>query len=281
MNLVRAFALCIFVALAATFMVGCGASQSEPSAEPQATQQQEALVPAEPVAPSDTPEAQSEPTVAPTEAPTVAPPTSEPTPAEPVTIEFWTSDYQGPRMAAYRAVADRYMAANPGVNLVIVPVDESTITSRLREAAQGNVLPDIARLGLERLPSLASEGLLDRGAASAAIDAVGRDDFRDGPLAMVIDPQTGMANAVPYDGWIQALWYRRDLFEGEGLETPVTWDQINVACDVLGGSDAVPYALTLPTDPQLNYVHQVFEQVAMSNNAWPFDEAGNVTMNSP
>jgi multiple sugar transport system substrate-binding protein len=39
--------------------------------------------------------------------------------------------------------------------------------------------------------------------------------------------------------------------------------------------------LTLGTDPGQNYGHQIFEQVAISNNAWPFDDKGNVTMNTP
>jgi multiple sugar transport system substrate-binding protein len=41
------------------------------------------------------------------------------------------------------------------------------------------------------------------------------------------------------------------------------------------------YGLTLASDPSQNYVQQVFEQVAMSNNAWPFDADGNVTMDTP
>jgi multiple sugar transport system substrate-binding protein len=39
--------------------------------------------------------------------------------------------------------------------------------------------------------------------------------------------------------------------------------------------------MTLGTDPGQNYPQQVFEQVAISNEAWPFDADGNVTMNSP
>ena len=38
---------------------------------------------------------------------------------------------------------------------------------------------------------------------------------------------------------------------------------------------------SLPDDPGQNYPHQVFEQVAISNNAWPFDASGKVTMNTP
>ena len=267
MTLARTIALA-FIVLA---LLGACRSRSEPESTPP-PEQAITEVAAEAPAPTATSEPMPEPT---------AIPTVEPTPDGPAIIKFWTADTEGERLAAYRSVADRYMAANPNVEIVIVPVEESSMSQRLREAALGDVLPDIARLGLERMAPLIAAGLIDEAAADAAINAIGREDFRDGPLAMVTNPDSGMAAAVPFDGWIQALWYRRDLFEQAGLESPVTWEQINVACDVIGGGDAMPYAITLPTDPQQNYVHQIFEQVAMSNNAWPFDEAGNVTMNTP
>ena len=263
MNLYRTIAP-IFIVLA--LLTACGSrSEQEPTA-----------VPTEPPAPTATPA----PTLAPTLEPTVTP-TEEPVAAGSATIKFWTADIEGKRLAAYREVAERYMAENPSIEIIIVPVEESSMSKRLREAAMGDVLPDIARLGVERLAPLVSAGLIDEAAASATINLVGREDFRDGPLEMVSDAEKGEAMAVPFDGWIQALWYRRDMFQQEALESPVTWEQINVACDVFGGDDEIPYGLTLPTDPQQNYVHQIFEQVAMSNNAWPFDEMGNVTMNTP
>ena len=117
--------------------------------------------------------------------------------------------------------------------------------------------------------------------AAAVIADIGEDDFRDGPLAMVTDPSTGQYAAVPYDGWIQAIWYRQDVFDELGLDAPVSWDAIQAACEAMPGQGNLLYGVTLGTDPGQNYGHQVFEQVAISNNAWPFDEAGNVTMNTP
>jgi multiple sugar transport system substrate-binding protein len=98
---------------------------------------------------------------------------------------------------------------------------------------------------------------------------------------MVTDPTTGNRAAIPYDGWIQANWYREDVFEEAGLNPPISWEDIQAACETLPGTGNLLYALTLGNDPGQNYGHQVFEQVAMSNEAWPFDEAGNVTMNTP
>ena len=98
---------------------------------------------------------------------------------------------------------------------------------------------------------------------------------------MVTNPVTGKYSAVPFDGWIQAIWYRTDVFAMAGLEAPTSWDTINAACDALPGTGNLLYAVTLGTDTGWNYGHQVFEQVAISNEAWPFDAAGNVTMDTP
>jgi multiple sugar transport system substrate-binding protein len=173
------------------------------------------------------------------------------------------------------------MEANPEVEVRIVPIEEAGITQRLATAQAANRLPDIVRMGIERVAAFSADGILDQDAAAAVIGAVGEDDFRAGPLAMVTDPTTGQYAAVPFDGWIQAIWYRKDIFDQVGLNPPISWDDIRAACDTLPGTDNLLYALTLGTDPGQNYGHQIFEQVAMSNNAWPFDEEGNVTMNTP
>jgi multiple sugar transport system substrate-binding protein len=225
----------------------------------------------------------AEPTAMPAEemaAPTEQPAT-EPEAAGPAVIDFWTTDNEPSRIAVYEGVAQRYMEQNPGVEIRITGVDETAIADQIIAAAEQGNAPDIARLGLERTARLISNNLVDFSAAAAVVDAVGRDDFREGPLAMTTAANTGEIFAVPYDGWVQALWYRRDLFENAGLNAPVSWDDINAACDRLAADGEVAHTLGLPSDPTSNYPHQVFEQVAMSNDAWPFDEAGNVTMNTP
>lgn len=55
---------------------------------------------------------------------------------------------------------------------------------------------------------------------------------------------------------------------------------MRAACETLPGTGNLLYVLVLGTDPGQNYGHQIFEYVAISNNAWPFDETGNVTMNT-
>jgi multiple sugar transport system substrate-binding protein len=205
-------------------------------------------------------------------------------PAEPTdktVIEFWTTDNEEARVDVYETLAAAYMAEHPDVDLRIVPIEEAGIAQRIATAQAANRLPDIVRMGIERVSAFAADGILDEAAAQATIAAIGEDDFRAGPLAMVTNPSTGGYAAVPYDGWIQAIWYRADSFEAAGLEAPLSWDAINAACDTLPGSGNLLYGLALGTDPGQNYPIQVFEQVAISNDAWPFDADGNVTMNTP
>jgi multiple sugar transport system substrate-binding protein len=200
---------------------------------------------------------------------------------EKTVVEFWSTDKEEDRVDLYEEIAARFMAENPDVDVRIVPIDEAEVTQRIATALAANRPPDMMRMGIERVAAFAADGILDEDAAAAVIAAVGEDDFRAGPLQMVTNPTTGAYAAVPFDGWIQAIWYRGDSFDDAGLSAPVSWDDINAACDALPGTGNLLYALTLGTDPGQNYPHQVFEQVAMSNDAWPFDEAGNVTMNTP
>jgi multiple sugar transport system substrate-binding protein len=202
-------------------------------------------------------------------------------PTDKTVIEFWTTDNEEDRVDVYEAVAQRFMDQNPDIEVRIVPIEEAGVSQRIATALAANRLPDIVRMGVERVAAFAADGILDEAAATAVIESIGVDDFRASPLEMVTNPATGSYAAVPFDGWIQAIWYREDIFADLSLPAPLTWDDINAACDALPGAGNLLYAIGLGTDPGQNYGHQVFEQVAISNNAWPFDENGNVTMNTP
>ncbi len=202
-------------------------------------------------------------------------------PVEKVVVEFWTTDNEEERVNTYEAVAAAYMAANPTVDLRIIPIEEAGVSQRIATARAANRLPDIVRMGIERVATFAADGILDQDAAEAVIASIGEDDFRDGPLQMVTDPATGKRAALPYDGWIQAIWYRSDVFDELGLNAPVTWDDISAACTATPGTGGLLYGMTIGSDPGQNYGHQIFEQVAISNDAWPFDAAGNVTFDTP
>ncbi len=252
----KKLAILVVVAMLATIVVACG-----PTPEPQIVTVEVERVETVQVEVVQTVEVQAEP-------------------VEKTIVEFWTTDNEEERVDVYEDIAARFMAEHPEIDVRIVPIEEAGVTQRIATALAANRPPDLIRMGVERVAAFAADEILDEDAAEAVINAVGLDDFRAGPLDMVVNPATGKYAAVPFDGWIQAIWYRADIFEESGLEPPVSWDDIDAACDALPGTDNLLYALTLGTDPGQNYGHQVFEQVAISNDAWPFDAEGNVTMNT-
>jgi multiple sugar transport system substrate-binding protein len=219
-------------------------------------------------------------TVLVTQPPEVVKETVQVTPAKKQTVELWSTDNEEYRVQAYEKVADNFMAQNPDVDVRIVPIDEATTSQRIATARGANRLPEIARVGVERVAPLLSDGLLDVDAATKVIKDLGEDTFYKGVLDLV-KTEDGKYAAVPFDGWLQALWYRSDAFQKYNLKPPEKWEDIQAACETLKGKDDFLYGLTLGTDPGQNYGQQVFEQIAMSNGAYPFDENKKVTMNSP
>ena len=147
-------------------------------------------------------------------------------------IAFWTTDNEWNRVAVYEEVAARFMSEYPGIEVQIVPIHEAEVSQRIATAVAAGQLPDIVRMDIERVAIFAAGGILDEDAAEAVIASIGEADFRDGPQSMVINAATGRYAAVPYDGWIQAIWYRADMFTEAGLNPPISWDDINAAVDV-------------------------------------------------
>ncbi len=200
-------------------------------------------------------------------------------PAPETVLEFWTTDTREAAVQAYGRVAERFAQRNPGVQVTIIPVEPTELGSKISTAQQTGHLPAIIRADVDLLADLREQGLLDVAAANSVVETLGKEDFYAGPLHLVTDPTTHQYFAVPFDGWVNSIWYRTDTLKRKGLEPPSTWDALNAACDriVTPGTDMI-YGLVLGTDPDRDYAQQIFEPIAISNNAWPFDDAGNVTM---
>ena len=91
-----------------------------------------------------------------------------------VVVEFWTTDNEEPRVDVYEDVAARFMAENPGIEVRIIPIEEAGIAQRIATAVAANRLPDIVRMGVERVAAFAADGILDQEAAEVdrSVDAL-------------------------------------------------------------------------------------------------------------
>ena len=73
---------------------------------------------------------------------------------EKTVIEFWTTDNEEDRVDTYEAIAAAFMAENPDIDLRIVPIEEAGVSQRIATAQAANRLPDIVRMGIERVAML-------------------------------------------------------------------------------------------------------------------------------
>ena len=196
-----------------------------------------------------------------------------------VEIELWTTDIRANEIAVYEQISAEFTQQNPNISIRIVPVAADSITQQLETARAANRLPDIVRMPVALVSDLSDEHLLNQSFASSLIDELGRDDFSPGALQLVATDDFGYA-AVPSDGVVQVLWYRSDLFEQFNLDAPTDWDSILEAADRLSKHADIASAIVLPTDRESSYTRRIFEQIALSNGAFPFNEDGDVTMDS-
>ena len=80
-------------------------------------------------------------------------------PTEKTVVEFWSTDKEPDRVELYEDVAARFMAENPGIDLRIVAIDEAEVSQRIATAVGANRLPDIVRMGIERVAAFAADGI--------------------------------------------------------------------------------------------------------------------------
>jgi len=199
-------------------------------------------------------------------------------PGEQTVVEFWTTDNEKARMDVQNELATRFEEANPDIDIQVVAIDEASLSQRVATAVGAGQLPDVMRFGLEFVPGFVQEDILDVSASTQAINELGADTFYSGVLGMV-ESGDGWA-AMPIDGWVQGIWYRRDMFEQEGLDAPNTFEKIMTAAQTFQDTAQGQYGIVIGTDPEQTYTQQVFEHFAMANGAFPFRQGDPLTMNT-
>lgn len=202
-------------------------------------------------------------------------PAASSAPAGPIT--FWTAEDNATRVQATQAIVDRFEAAS-GIAVEVVAIAEDQLQAQVTAASAAGTLPDVfGALSLGFIHSLATEGIADAAAATAVVDALGRDTFSARALELVTTD--GQLAGVPSDSWAQLLVYRKDLFQAAGLAAPDTWDAIAAAATALN-KDGVA-GIVAATGPADSFTQQTFEYFALANGCQVVDDAGSVTIDAP
>ncbi len=186
------------------------------------------------------------------------------------TIRFWTTEEQPERLAKQQEMAAQFEAAT-GTAVEVIPVTESDLGTRATAAFAAGDLPDVIYHTLQYALPWAEAGILDTEAATEVVDALGRDTFSAGPLAMAaVD---GGVASVPVDGWTQMVVYRADLFEANGLEAPSSYANVLAAIEKLHNPPEM-YGFVAATKVDENFMSQVLEHVFLANGVSPVNADG-------
>jgi len=197
--------------------------------------------------------------------------------ATPVT--FWTTEAAKDRQAVIDYLAKTFMVFNPDVEVRVVGVEENAMAGTLEKAMRGGSVPDVIGCASDLVVAFCNRGWMDQDGTARVIDELGRKRFFAGTLSRISMPD-GKPCGIPFNGWIQGIWYRKDWFEEAGLAPPDTWEALLKAARILHDPANGRYGILVGTRNDV-YAEQVFTHLAMSAGVREFSPDGRVVFDSP
>ena len=171
-----------------------------------------------------------------------------------IVISLSSNDIQ-----TYQALADAYMAINPGVNVVVELKAPGTGPDAYLTWLRTQFTSEEPRMSLiesAHLREFAQEGRLINWAPYLSLEnpytgAIWEESFQDWGLNLVRDPSTGEMYTLPYMS-VQTFWvYNKDIFEEAGItDVPVqpTWDQLVEYSEKVKAAGYIPIAMEGTTE---------------------------------
>ena len=173
--------------------------------------------------------------------------------------------------AFYRAAADDFMDANPGVRI------ELDFQGNMDEALAVRVAagepPEIASMQLERLLTYADLGLVEP--AAWWFEKYGDDVV---PLASI--PYKGVHWDIPYALTSEMWWYRKDILDDAGIAPPQTWADFLSAAEQLNDPDNNFYGIAIAAGPG-EWTAWHYEVLLWQNGGFVFDTELKPVVDSP
>ena len=195
------------------------------------------------------------------------------------TIEMWTTQTQSNRMKTIRLILDTFEALNPDIGVNLVPVDENQLSSQMAAASAAGNIPQIFEGNSALMLAFGEAKITDKRRATRVTEGIGKTRFYDGVLKMLKVSDTDNYYAVPFHGWIQGIWYRKDWFDDAGLPPPDTWERILNAAQTFHNPSENRYGILIGTQAD-TYTEQCFTHLAISNQGAEFDVNGKLIFNS-
>lgn len=205
---------------------------------------------------------------------------AKPAPERGVAIDFWHVEQYKERVAKVGKIIDEFEETHPNIDIHQVGIPEGELSKKIVAAKAAGELPDVIEIWAELSGAYAEEGLVDTEAVTDVIESVGENKFAQGVLRMMKNPAGPGYSSVPFEAWLQGVWYRKDWFEEKGLAPPTTWDAIKTAAKAFNDPPN-RYGIALSTDPEDLATVEFFEQFALANGTRLFSKEGEPIVDSP
>jgi multiple sugar transport system substrate-binding protein len=144
-------------------------------------------------------------------------------PSEPVTISFasWIGGTK-----EMKAISAKFEKAHPNIKIQFRNVPADSMTQKLTTQLAGNNPPDVAYIDASSVASFAArKALVGLDNYISRSDVVKPDDYVDAFREFVTYDDA--LYGLPIDGESTALFYRTDMFQAAGIDSPpTTWDEL-------------------------------------------------------
>lgn len=136
-------------------------------------------------------------------------------------LRFLTQETDPKEVAVYRKMIEDFETQNPDIRIEMDVTGPEQIIARMVAAlAAGATTVDILQPNPAMGYLLAVQGLVLP--IDDIVAKVGGDSFFYDNSVMKYD---GKAYGVPFGGGTSVIWYRKDLFEKDGIKVPTTWEE--------------------------------------------------------
>lgn len=154
-------------------------------------------------------------------------------------IRWWHISTAEAEVAAWQALADSFVAANPNVEIEVTVLENEAFKQKLATAMQSGDPPDVFQSwGGGVLSEYAAAGLVKDITSDLAADGWGESFL---PAALNLYGNDGKNYGVPWNMGVVVMWYNKALFAQAGIETtPTTWTEFLTVVQTLKDAGITP-----------------------------------------
>jgi multiple sugar transport system substrate-binding protein len=199
---------------------------------------------------------------------------------EKITIQFMHSSVEQERLDVITELIKKFEEQNPNIKVKQVPVEEDNYNTKIVTLASSGKLPEVIEVGQDYAKVMDKDDLIDKDSIKNVLEQTGTENYYEGALKLVKTEDGKNYTGVPISGWVQGIWYNKEMLAAKGFEEPKSWDEVLKIAQAFTDKANRKYGIALPTVEGV-FSEQAFSQFALSNNANVLNENGDLTLDTP